>query len=59
VPIALSNAAKYFGENFDKSKIFGKVFSADEGRALNASELAGLDTTDLSSIYAEMGEAGK
>lgn len=59
VPEALSKAVKVFGDNLSDHEIFKKAFSADEGMALNASELTALDYKELESIYAEMGDAGK
>ena len=56
---ALNNATNAFKGNFTGAETFGKVFSADEGRALNASELKALDEGKLKEIYQEMGEAGK
>jgi hypothetical protein len=56
---ALNGAAKAFGNNLAGHEIFKKLFSKDEGMAINASDLDGLDTENLSEIYEKMGDAGK
>jgi hypothetical protein len=56
---ALNSAADAFGDNFAGHNIFKKLFSKDDGMAINASDLGKLDTENLSEIYEKMGKAGK
>ena len=55
VPEALSNAASAFGDNLAGLDTFKKAFSADEGMALNASELTALSEAELKTVYDQMG----
>ena len=56
LPAAMSKASLHLGE---AGETFNKVFTQDEGRALNASELTKLTEKELREVYEQMGDEGK